>query len=304
MSPVVTGQFSSQRNVEIGRGEVPLYPSSSIHRGDEGIDQKLGETKKVGLFQPILEHDAGRWHLHALECLVRGPKDTNLEPANVLFEYARRKRAESLVDRACVAAILREVSALPGSGEICVNVHASTLGRDVEFVAYLGQMADTYSIPLSRITVEIVEHTPYRDRPAFLSALYELRKYGVKIALDDFGAGQSNYWILLDCVPEKIKLDRYIIKGCHADDCRQAIIESVALFARRRGSQIIAEGVEDVEDLQTVMALGVTLIQGFIFFRPLSLTELKDSNLISVENLLYPMALHNREMVDLTKFQT
>jgi EAL domain-containing protein (putative c-di-GMP-specific phosphodiesterase class I) len=253
------------------------------------------------LFQPILEYNEVGWHLHALECLVRGPKDTNLEPANVLFEYARRKRAESLVDRACVAAILQEVSALPASAEICLNVHASTLGRDVEFVAYLRQMADNYSIPLSRITIEIVEHTPYWDRPAFLSALYELRQYDVKIALDDFGAGQSNYWMLLDCVPDKIKLDRYIIKGCHADDCRQAIIESVALFARRRGSQVIAEGVEDIEDLQTVMSLGITVIQGFIFFRPLSLTELKASNLISVENLLYPIALQNREMVGLTK---
>jgi EAL domain-containing protein (putative c-di-GMP-specific phosphodiesterase class I) len=253
------------------------------------------------LFQPILEYCAGRWQLHALECLVRGPKGTNLEPANVLFEYARRKRAESLVDRACVAAILHEVSALPGSGDLCLNVHASTLGRDSEFPAYLAQMADHYSIALSRITIEIVEHTPYWDQPVFFNALYTLRQAGVKIALDDFGFGQSNYQMVIDCLPEKIKVDRFIVKDCHADDCRQAIIESVVLFAKRRGAQIIAEGVENVADLQTVMALGITLIQGFLFFRPLTLAQLLNNKPKGTENLLYPLALQNQDRIGLSK---
>src|ERR1051325_4047429 len=66
------------------------------------LDVILEPDALTVLFQPILEYRAGQWHLHALECLVRGPKGTNLEPANVLFEYARRKHAEGLVDRACV----------------------------------------------------------------------------------------------------------------------------------------------------------------------------------------------------------
>ncbi|HZS08157.1 MAG TPA: EAL domain-containing protein [Blastocatellia bacterium] len=251
------------------------------------------------LFQPILEYGQGRWRLNALECLVRGPKGTNLETANVLFEYGRRKRAESLVDRACVAAILEEARALPPSWDISLNVHASTLGRDAEFPAYLSQLADNYSIPLSRITVEIVEHTPCWDRPVFFNALNDLRKAGARIALDDFGFGQSNYQMVIDCMPEKIKVDRFIVKGCHADDCRQAIIESVALFARRSGAQLIAEGVENVADLQTVMSLGVSRIQGFLFFRPLSLTELLGSNPGSAENLLYSLVLHNSDLAGL-----
>jgi EAL domain-containing protein (putative c-di-GMP-specific phosphodiesterase class I) len=232
---------------------------------------------------------------------VRGPKGTNLEPANVLFEYARRKRAESLVDRACVAAILAEVSALPPCGDICLNVHASTLGRDAEFPAYLAQTAKRHAIPLSRITIEIVEHTPYWNQPVFFNSLYELRKAGAKIALDDFGFGQSNYQMVIDCLPEKIKVDRFIITDCHKDDCRQAIIESVVLFAKRRGAQVIAEGVENIADLQTVMKLGITLIQGFLFFRPLTLAQLLDRNLKGAENLLTPLVLQNPGRPGMTK---
>jgi EAL domain-containing protein (putative c-di-GMP-specific phosphodiesterase class I) len=265
------------------------------------LDLLLEPDALTVLFQPILEYREARWQLHALECLVRGPRGTNLEPANVLFEYARRKRAEGLVDRACVAAILREVSNLPPFGDLCLNVHASTLGRDAEFPAYLAQTAARYAIPLSRITIEIVEHTPYWDQPVFFKALDELRKAGAEIALDDFGFGQSNYQMVIDCMPEKIKLDRFIIKDCHADDCRKAIIESVVLFARRRGAQLIAEGVENVADLQTVMALGITLIQGFLFFRPLTVAQLLDRKLKGAEHLPYPLILHNQDFAGLSK---
>lgn len=241
------------------------------------LDRILEPGALTVLFQPILEYVEGWWRLHALECLVRGPKGTNLEAANLLFEYSRRKRAESLVDRACVAAILYEAGMLPLAENLCVNVHASTLGRDPDFPAYLAQLAEQHAIALPRITIEIVEHTPYWDQAAFLNALCELRKAGIKIALDDFGFGQSNYQMVIDCGPEKLKLDRYIVKGCHADPCRQAIIESVMLFAGRRGAQVVAEGVETPAELETLMRLGVTLIQGFLFFRPLSRTALMES---------------------------
>ena len=60
----------------------------------------------------------------------------------MLFDYVRLKREESLVDRACISAALQESSALPGSLRLAINVHASTLGRDVSFVPFLRATAD------------------------------------------------------------------------------------------------------------------------------------------------------------------
>jgi len=83
-----------------------------------------------------------------------------MEPAQVLFDYARRKREEPRVDRACVTAVCEAVRALPARLPFSINVHAATLSRDPEFLLHLVDCASGHSIELARITIEIVEHTP------------------------------------------------------------------------------------------------------------------------------------------------
>ena len=124
------------------------------------------------------------------------------------------------------------------------------------------------------MTVEIVEHAPPWDSEAFLRALASLRQLGTSIALDDVGLGQSNFKMLLDASPEFLKLDRYFVDGCTHDPKRRAVIGSIEELARRFGARVIAEGVETEEDLLTVRALGVSLVQGFLFSKPLSALEL------------------------------
>jgi len=209
----------------------------------------------------------------ALECLARGPKGTNLEPAQILFEYVRRKRAESLVDRACIRAALDAAVSLPVKTQLCLNIHASTLGRDSQFAKFLSETAQNYSVPLSDLTLEIVEHTPYWNGRSFLATLDGLRASGVRIALDDFGIGLSNYSMVLDCRPDYIKIDRYLIKGCHRDIHRRMVIESIAQLAWKMGAGAIAEGVEDNADLEAVTRSGVYMVQGNAFSPPLAPSE-------------------------------
>jgi EAL domain-containing protein (putative c-di-GMP-specific phosphodiesterase class I) len=216
------------------------------------------------VFQPIFDVSQGGRRLHALECLIRGPKGTNLESPEILFEYARRKRAEAEVDRACVAAALRVAGELPGSPDLSINVHATTLGRDHEFLVFLGDTAESHGIDLDRVTVEIVEHAFPWDGPRFQSALAALRAIGVRIALDDVGRGQSNYRMILDCRPDYFKLDRYFIHGCRGDFYRQAVIESVADLAAKFGARVVAEAVETEGDFDTVTGLGIDLVQGYL----------------------------------------
>src|SRR5207247_3075652 len=70
--------------------------------------------------------------LYGFECLTRGPRGTNFESPDVLFDYVRLKRQEIVVDRACIAAGLRNLPHLDGQVRISINVHASTLGRRSE----------------------------------------------------------------------------------------------------------------------------------------------------------------------------
>jgi EAL domain-containing protein (putative c-di-GMP-specific phosphodiesterase class I) len=238
------------------------------------LDTILEPGRLRVVFQPIFEVSASRPRLFALECLVRGPRGTNAERPAVLFDYVRRKHAESLVDRACVAAALAEARKLPGLPRLSVNVHAATLERDPGFRAYLLERAREARIEPRRLVVEIVEHSPPLDGPSFRRALTELREAGIAIALDDVGLGQSNYKMILDVRPEIYKLDRYLVSGAWSDPYRQVILDSLARMVRRLEARAVAEGVEDQHELGAVEAAGIDLVQGFFFARPVSRPEI------------------------------
>jgi EAL domain-containing protein (putative c-di-GMP-specific phosphodiesterase class I) len=216
-------------------------------------------------FQPILDITGPTATVHGFECLMRGPAGTNVENAEVLFDYVRKKREESLVDRTCLATALRAAQRLPGSPHLSINVHASTLGRDHGFLDFVAEAAEQRGIAVTRLTIEIVEHAPAWDGPSFARALEGLRRMGIAIALDDVGLGQSNYRMMLDCAPDYFKIDRYLVTGVSQDLRRQAVVESVAQLARRFGARVVAEGVETEDELEVVRRADVGLVQGHLF---------------------------------------
>ena len=224
----------------------------------------------TSMYQPICSVRNGSAVLAAFECLARGPRGTNFEHANVLFDYVRLKREESLVDRACVNAALAAAPPLTGDLRLTVNVHASTLGRDREFVSFLRGAATRSAVPIDRLTVEIVEHAPPWDGVSFLSALDELRGDGVRIALDDVGLGQSNFKMMLDVRPDYLKIDRWFVTNCDSDANRRAVIDAFGTIGARFGAEIVAEGVESEAVIKTLQSMGVHLMQGYWFAKPLS----------------------------------
>jgi EAL domain-containing protein (putative c-di-GMP-specific phosphodiesterase class I) len=238
------------------------------------LDTILEPGRLAVVFQPIFEVGTSHPKLFALECLIRGPRGTNAERPSVLFEYVRRKQSEAAVDRACVATALAEARLLPGQPRLSLNVHASTLGRDPGFRAYLLQRAREARIEPRRLVVEIVEHSPPLDVPGFHRTLTELREAGISIALDDVGLGQSNYKMILDVRPEIYKLDRYLVRGAWSDPYRQVILDSLARMVRRLEARAVAEGVEDQHELVAVEAAGIDLVQGFHFARPATRAEI------------------------------
>ena len=234
------------------------------------------------LFQPIVDAGTDNWTIHSVECLARGPKATNIESAPLLFEYARRKQAEHQIDRACIAQALRYARALPSGMRFSVNVHASTLGRERDFVIYLQELAFQYNLNLARITIEIVENLPFWDETGFLRNLSALRALGVKIALDDVGMGYSNYRMMLDARPDYFKIDRYLVEGSHADYQRQIILESIVNLADKLNATVIAEGITNYADLALVRSFGLNLMQGHLFAKAMTAADL-------LNNPLHPM---------------
>ena len=239
------------------------------------IDQILAPGGLRPVFQPIYRMNGGSAReLHSLECLIRGPRETNVECAPVLFEYVRRKRQENVVDRACVLAAFGATARFAGGPRISVNAHAATLARDREFPDFLAEAATKHGISIDRLTVEIVEHGPALDAKSFFATLQGLRERGIAIAVDDVGIAASNLRMILEVRPQYLKVDRFFVSGAQDDAGKRATIEAVVHIGRRIGATVVAEGVETREELKAVRECGIDLIQGYLFCTPLGVEEL------------------------------
>jgi EAL domain-containing protein (putative c-di-GMP-specific phosphodiesterase class I) len=220
------------------------------------------------LFQPIFSVVGGQRSIFALEALSRGPRKSNVERADVLFEYVRRMGRESAVDRVCVGAALGAASAIEGAHNVSINVHAATIEKDDNFAGFIFDMCDRTGIATSRVILEIVEQQQYWDDVNFFKTLDTVRNRGIRIALDDIGLGYSNYRTLIEVRPDFYKIDRYFVSGSRVKENARAAIESIVLLANRLGGRAIAEGIETEDDLETVAELGIDLVQGFHLARP------------------------------------
>jgi len=281
----LTGCFTERYTRRTPTGTKPIRGTANakartVPADTSLLDAILAPGRLSVVFQPIFEVEDGP-RLFGVECLIRGPLGTNAERPAVLFEYVRRKRAEAVTDRACLAAILPEAATLPGAPRLSLNVHACTLGRDPAFPDFLLDRAAEAGVAPSRLVVEIVEHAPPLDVPGFRRALAELREAGVAIALDDVGLGQSNYKMILDVRPDIYKLDRYLVAGALDDPYRQIILDSLARMVRRLEARTVAEGVEEPEELVAVESAGIDLVQGFLLAHPLPAIELSESGFLA-----------------------
>jgi EAL domain-containing protein (putative c-di-GMP-specific phosphodiesterase class I) len=239
-----------------------------------GAEGYLGRILEPGglrtAFQPIMRWRESGWTLQGFEGLVRGPRGTNLEDAEVLFEYVRRKHAEPVVDRRCIEEILKAAVSFGPPVYLTANVHAATLEQDRGFPGFVERTLDQYWVNPSRFTIEVVEHSPSRCGDRFLEGLDALRNLGCTIALDDVGLGYANYRMMLEVRPDCFKIDRYVVHGAHSDYYRRAVVRSIVDLAGSFGAYAVAEGIDSIADLEAVLGEGVNSCQGFLFGRPTS----------------------------------
>jgi EAL domain-containing protein (putative c-di-GMP-specific phosphodiesterase class I)/ActR/RegA family two-component response regulator len=238
------------------------------------LEQLLRKGGIASVVQPIFRLDGNEHKLVAVECLTRGPVGSPFQRPDALFAYARGKRAEHILDQHCIAAALEAAAVIPSQIRLSLNAHASTLGRCVDFCGWLSAQAEKNSIDPLRLTIEIVEHSPIWNEVQFFRTLAALRDAGMRIALDDVCLGHSNFQLMVEAKPDYFKLDRYFVHGCHRDKCRRAVVASVAKLANGMDSYVIAEGIEDPEDLEVLRDLGIVFVQGFLFCRPIRFDQL------------------------------
>jgi len=150
---------------------------------------------------------------------------------------------------------------LPRSVRLAVNAGPDTFCAGALVDMLRGTDAD-------RVIVELTEHVGIDDYPALRRACLALRDLGAKVAIDDTGSGFASLSLVLEVGPEIIKLDRRLTAGVDLDPIRRALASSLVTFGNDTAADVVAEGIETEDELQTLAELGIAFGQGFYLARP------------------------------------
>jgi EAL domain-containing protein (putative c-di-GMP-specific phosphodiesterase class I) len=123
-------------------------------------------------------------------------------------------------------------------------------------------------LPVDRLVIEITEHAAVENYANLRDSLKSARERGLRLAIDDAGAGYASLQHVVELVPDVIKADRSLIDGVAEDQARQSVVRAFVTVAADLEAVVVAEGVERAADLETVRRLGVDAAQGFLFARP------------------------------------
>lgn len=208
------------------------------------------------LLQPIVDLTTGV--RIGAEALSRFPTEWGKAP-DVCFADAH---SVGLGHRLEVAALERAVEHLDVvSGYVALNVSPGTLLQPECRSLLLGLAGD-------RVLLELSEHDQVQDYAALHEALAPMRAKGLRLAIDDVGAGFSSLRHIVLTAPDVIKLDRSIVDGVSHDPVLTTLVQSLVDFAHGSGASVVAEGIETEPDAAALRGLGVDHGQGWFFGRP------------------------------------
>ncbi|MCK8786480.1 EAL domain-containing protein [Roseomonas sp. NAR14] len=217
-------------------------------------------------FQPIVDtgHDGA---IFAYEALVRGPEGQ--AAGSVLSGIHLSNR--SAFDHACKVSAIRSAGALglaATGAALSINCLPGSVPMRDGFLETMLGAAEKAGVPAHSIVVEITESERIDDRAALRRHVRTWHEYGMRVAIDDFGAGHAGLGLLADFQPDFLKLDMGLIRGVDTDRARRVIVGGVVDICAELDVVVIAEGTETVGEYRALRDLGVTLFQGFLFARP------------------------------------
>jgi EAL domain-containing protein (putative c-di-GMP-specific phosphodiesterase class I) len=215
------------------------------------------------VYQPIWT--IGEARPVGLECLARFSAAPSRSPDKWFAEAAEAGLGTAL-ELTAVRLALTAVPTLPEDIYVAVNASPESI--------LSGQLTDVLGdVRPQQLVLEITEHAHVSDYDELQRALLPLRQRGVRLAVDDAGAGYSSLQHILQLHPDLIKLDMSLTRNIDLDPARRALASALVAFAAQTGSTIIAEGVETASELRALQRIGIEKAQGYFLGRPMPLAE-------------------------------
>lgn len=223
------------------------------------------------LFQPQFACADGR--LTGAEALARwNHPELGRIGAGALFAIAERTDHVAQLSRHIARAALKGAAKWPGDLRLSLNITPNDLAAGT-FAAEFAALVKQSRFPAWRLTLEVTEQVLLADVAQAAKALGDLSRGGMRVALDDFGAGFCNFRYLKLLPLDYLKLDRSMIEGVVGDGRDLAVLRAIVAMARALGLEVIAEGIETEAQRLLAGAEGCAVWQGFLGAQPLGAAE-------------------------------
>jgi PAS domain S-box-containing protein len=230
----------------------------------ERVQQVLDEGGPGVVVQPIVELATGR--TVGVEALARFP-ETFDQPPDVWFADADAAGLGTQLELAAIERALAVLDQLPPDIYLSVNATPAVIAAPELFELFAAAGTE-------RLVLEMTEHIPIADYDRLAGPLNRLRWAGVRLAVDDAGAGFSSLQHILNLAPDLIKLDRALVRDIDSDPARASLAASLVTFAERIGADLVAEGIETDRERTALLRLGIHCGQGFRLGRPVPVAAL------------------------------
>ncbi|GAB4118487.1 MAG: EAL domain-containing protein [Rubrivivax sp.] len=227
-------------------------------------------------YQPQVDVRAGR--IIGVEALMRWQREGKLVPPGEfiplaeetglivpLSEWAMREAARQ-------AKVWRQ--SIGFSHSISVNMPSQMFSRS-DLIKTVHEALMLHGVPASMIRLEITENSLMTDLQTVMPALHKLNELGIEISIDDFGTGYSSLSYLTQLPIAELKIDRAFVRDLGITPQSPAIVQAIVALAKALGLRVVAEGVEMLRQQEVLTRLGCSVMQGYMFCRPVPPDELE-----------------------------
>lgn len=232
-----------------------------------GLRDAIRDGQLVLAFQPQIQ--VATEEIIGLETLVRWNHPTRgLVSPSEFIQVAEETGlmvplGEWVLHQACIsAAKWTDLS----SARVAVNISGRQL-EQANFPERVAAILEQTGLPANRLEIELTESIAASE--SALRAIHKLREMGVRAAIDDFGTGYSSLTLLKRLNVDMLKIDQSFVRGAAQTDPDAVILEAIINIAQGLGMEVLAEGVETLEEMDSILERGCSLMQGYLFAKPI-----------------------------------
>ncbi|MDF1877563.1 EAL domain-containing protein [Sulfurimonas sp. SAG-AH-194-L11] len=230
------------------------------------VKEAIENSKIISFFQEIVDRDGVLCKYESLVRLVEN--DGSVMAPYFFLDIAKQGKYYTQITSNVLENSFNALNSL--TCDVSINLSAIDM-EDKHIREKIYKLLEDSGEKAQRITFELLEDEDMKDFEVIKTFIIKVKSYGVKIAIDDFGAGYSNYERLLDFQPDIIKIDGSLVKNIESSNFSVSIVKSIILFAREQKLTVIAEYVENEKIFHILKELGVDYFQGYYFGKPTSL---------------------------------